>query len=197
MIIKSKSTALYTELTWGIAGFNNIKNKKLILCSSIWDKFVNNRYPYIKILYFKHYNFSNCSRRIANYKKILKSDALPTVIKNAAKISEEVNIISTNEYDVYAIETIVGATEEFFKETCSLLHDTQNTCFVILGNTEEFIIREHWICIYNAILNHPQYLPDSILQNLLSHIDTTESLVRTFGFFDDAEIGFYIFEKNQ
>ena len=195
VIIKNKSTVLYTELIWNTEEFNNIKNRKLILCSSIWNNFATNKYSYIKILYFKHYDFSYCSKRIASYKKILKSDSLPSVIKNASKMSEEVNIISTDEYDVYAMESIVWATEKSFKETCSLLHDSQNTCFVILGNTEEFITREHWTCIYN-ILNHSQYLPDSILQNLLGYINTTEALVRTYGFFDDSEIGFSIYVRS-
>ena len=199
MIMKSKSTALYTELIWNTEEFNDIKSRKIILCSSIWDDFVNNKYSYIKILYFKYYNFSYCSKRIANYKKILKSDSLPSVIKNASKISEEVNIISTDEYDVYAIEAIVLATEKSFKETCSLLHDSKNTCFVILGNTEEFITSKHWTYIYNTIsnLNHSQYLPDSILQNLLGYINTTEALVRTYGFFDDSEIGFSIYVRSK
>ena len=196
MIMKSESTVLYTELIWNTEEFNNIKNRKLILCSSIWNNFVSNKYSYIKILYFRHYDFSYCSKRIASYKKILKSDSLPSVIKNASKMSEEVNIISTDEYDVYAMESIVWATEKSFKETCSLLHDSQNTCFVILGNTEEFITSEHWTCIYN-ILNHSQYLPDSILRNLLGHINTTEALVRTYGFFDDSEIGFSIYVRSK
>lgn len=196
MIMKSESTVLYTELIWNTEEFNNIKNRKLILCSSIWNNFVSNKYSYIKILYFRHYDFSYCSKRIASYKKILKSDSLPSVIKNASKMSEEVNIISTDEYDVYAMESIVWATEKSFKETCSLLHDSQNTCFVILGNTEEFITSEHWTCIYN-ILNHSQYLPDSILRNLLGYINTTEALVRTYGFFDDSEIGFSIYVRSK
>ena len=199
MIIKSKSTNLYTELIWNTKEFNNKKKKKITLCSSIWNNFINNKYSYIKILYFKHYNFFYCSKRIASYKKILKSDSLPSVIKNASKMSEEVNIISTDEYDVYAIEAIVLATEKSFKETCSLLHDSENTCFVILGNTEEFITIKHWTYIYNIIsnLNHSQYLPDSILQNLLGYINTTEALVRTYGFFDDFEIGFSIFVRSK
>ncbi len=199
MIIKSKSTNLYTELIWNTKEFNNIKNRKITLCSSIWNNFINNKYSYIKILYFKHYNFFYCSKRIASYKKILKSDSLPSVIKNASKMSDEVNIISTDEYDVYAIEAIVLATEKSFKETCSLLHDSKNTCFVILGNTEEFITSKHWTYIYNIIsnLNHSQYLPDSILQNLLGYINTTEALVRTYGFFDDVEIGFSIFLRSK
>ena len=85
MIIKSKSTNLYTELIWNTKEFNNIKNRKITLCSSIWNNFINNKYSYIKILYFKHYNFFYCSKRIASYKKILKSDSLPSVIKNASK----------------------------------------------------------------------------------------------------------------
>lgn len=199
MIIKSKSTNLYTELIWNSKEFNNIKNRKITLCSSIWNNFINNKYSYIKILYFKHYNFFYCSKRIASYKKILKSDSLPSVIKNASKMSDEVNIISTDEYDVYAIEAIVLATEKSFKETCSLLHDSKNTCFVILGNTEEFITSKHWTYIYNIIsnLNHSQYLPDPILQNLLGYINTTEALVRTYGFFDDVEIGFSIFLRSK
>ena len=199
MIIKSKSTNLYTELIWNTKEFNNIKDRKITLCSSIWNNFINNKYSYIKILYFKHYNFFYCSKRIASYKKILKSDSLPSVIKNASKMSDEVNIISTDEYDVYAIEAIVLATEKSFKETCSLLHDSKNTCFVILGNTEEFITSKHWTYIYNIIsnLNHSQYLPDSILQNLLGYINTTEALVRTYGFFDDVEIGFSIFLRSK
>ena len=201
MIMKSKSTALYTELIWNTEEFNDIKNRKIILCSSIWDNFVNDKYSHIKILYFKHYNFFNCSKRIASYKKILKSDSLPSVIKNASKMSEEVNIISTDEYDVYAIEAIVLATEKSFKEACSLLHDSKNTCFVILGNNEEFItsIDLTYTYLYNIIsnLNQSQYLPVSILQNLLGYINTTEALVRTYGFFDDVEIGFSIYVRSK
>ena len=53
--MKSESTVLYTELIWNTEEFNNIKNRKLILCSSIWNNFVTNKYSYIKILYFRHY----------------------------------------------------------------------------------------------------------------------------------------------
>ena len=52
IIMKSKSTALYTELIWNTEEFNDIKSRKIILCSSIWDNFVSDKYSYIKILYF-------------------------------------------------------------------------------------------------------------------------------------------------
>ena len=66
--MESKSTALYTELIWNTEEFNDIKNRKIILCSSIWDNFVNNKYSYIKILYFKHYDFSI----VANVLRVIK-----------------------------------------------------------------------------------------------------------------------------
>lgn len=193
MIVKSKST-LYT---WDVAGFDNLKNKKLALASSIWSKFVKDKYLYIKILYFQSYDFANCNKRVAGYKKILKSDTVPSVIKNASKRSEEISLISTTEHDIYAIETIDDATENAFIDVCSLLHDSQNRCLVILGNTEEFTAREKWARIYDNLSKNSPYLPEPILQDLLDNLETSDALVRTHGFFDDPEIGFSVFVKKE
>lgn len=195
MTIKSKFMASYAELNWNTAGVDDIRNKKIILCRIIWNEFIKNRYMYIKLLYFKLYKFSCCAKRIANHKKILKSNALPLVIKNALKISEEVNIISTNDCVVYAIETIVPATESYFEEVCSMLHDTKNECLVVLGNTKEFIPYEYWLSIYKNVSDNMQYMPDSVLEKLLSYLNITDALVRTYGFFDDREAGFSIYQR--
>ncbi len=195
MTIKSKFTSSYTELNWNTTGFEDIRNKKTMLCQMIWGEFVESKYSYIKTLFFKRYSFSYCTRHIASYKRILKSDVLPLVIKNASKISEEVNIVSTSDCVVYAIETIAPATESYFEEACSILHDTKNECLVILGNTEEFIPYEYWLSIYNNVSNNMQYVPDFILKNLLSYLNQTDALVCTYGFFDDREAGFSIYQR--
>lgn len=197
MIVKSRNTDLYTELTWDVAGFDNLKNRKSILASSIWGEFVKDKYLYIKILYFKSYDFAYCSKRVARYKKVLKSDTVPSVIKNALKRSEEISLISTTEYDIYAIETIDNATENAFIDACSLLHDSHNRCLIILGNTEEFTAKEKWARIYDNLSKNSPYLPEPILQDLLANLETSDALVRTHGFFDDPEIGFSVLVKNE
>ena len=125
--------------------------------------------------------------------KVLSPAAAPA--KNASKISEEVNIVSTSDCVVYAIETIAPATESYFEEACSILHDTKNECLVILGNTEEFIPYEYWLSIYNNVSNNMQYVPDFILKKLLSYLNQTDALVCTYGFFDDREAGFSIYQR--
>lgn len=191
-IINNYSNMFYTELTWETLGIDNIENKKRTLSSEIWNDFVKEKYAFIKILYFQSYDLYTCSKAVSAYSKILKNPSTPEIIKNAPRISKEINFILNQRYSVYAMEAILSATEDSLLYSCDILDDQENLCLVMLSNSDDFIAHECWGDIYN-ILEKCYYLDENNMRILMNKIDKNDALIRTFGFFDDEEIGFSVF----
>ena len=196
MVIKTETVRpLGTELSWTSCGYDDIGQRKEMLVHEIWKDFIEKRYAYIKILYFKKYKTIDCCRRISDHKKILKNNNAPSIIKKCSKKSEEINIFSNGEQNIYAMEGAAEATLTTLCEACNLLHITQNKCLVLLSNNQCFIPVENWLKIFKK-LDGVTSFDDGVLAELSRITEPDDTMMWTWGFFDDREAGFSLLKKS-